>query len=241
MRKFHSQFMTLCLLSLFSLSAFLAFNLRDKHETWTNVPTPPGYFGVRLPFIGDIQAAYFSWSLVLQNLGDMDGEARALDEYNYKNLHQWFIQLDSLDPKGRVVPYLAAYYFSATQNTKDLRYVITYLEHAGMRPGEQNWRWLVQAIYLARFKMNDLDLALSLSDRLANLPTKGRPNWTYQMPAFIYNAKGQKEEARTILVELLKSAARDMAPEEILSTRMYICDRILSPDNKAADPLCDGL
>ena len=219
----------------------LGLSVKGDISRWLNVPPPPSGEGALISALGDRQLGYVSWGLALQNLGDMRGQATALREYNYAHIKQWFFMLDRFDPNGRFAPYLAAYYFSGTDNKESLGDLVDYLEVAGQREGADNWRWLVQAIYIARFKMNNLDRALSLAHTLANLPAEGRPAWTYQMPAFIYNAKGDKAEARAIVIEMLKSSAQSMAPEEIYSARLFLCDRLYTAQEREVEALCKNI
>ncbi len=89
--------------------------------------------------------------------------------------------------------------------------------------------------------MGDLDLAYSLAQELASIEKEDMPGWTKQMPAFILNAKGDKETAYAMLIELLKSSAQDMHPNEVNFTRDYICTRILEPSKAQANPICQDI
>lgn len=234
----HTTFL-LCVFLMVNIA--LSINFRAYEYRWLNIPIPPKTEGGLLFSLGDQQFAYAGWGLALQNMGDSSGQSIALSAYDYKNLSRWFFFVDHFDPQGRFVPYLAAYYFGAVTDVQKLSGVIDYLEVVGQRKGHNNWRWLVQAIYLARFKMEDLDRALDLAHILAGLEETDRPAWTYQMPAFIYRAQGKKEEALAIMLEMLKTSAQDMAPEEIFSTREYICNQLYTPSERSKTPLCEGI
>ena len=116
--------------------------------------------------------------------------------------------------------------------------IIEYLREVGQREGAERWRWLMHAIYMARWQIKDLALALDLARDLAALDPATMPGWAAQMPAFILNAKGSKEEALDIMVQTLKSNVDNMHPNEINATKDYICTRILEPAQAKDYPLC---
>ena len=100
------------------------------------------------------------------------------------------------------MPYIASFYFGALDDTTEkLRPLIHYLYEVGNAAEGEKWRWLAHAVYLARFKLQDLDLAYKMAldlAALANQDGSDLPNWARQMPAFILNAKGDKQAAMAI-------------------------------------------
>lgn len=231
---------------LFSTAFFLVlflnvltwFSARHVTGRWEGVPPVPGRAGITAFFLGDTQFAYRAAGIMLQNLGETGGRSEGLDKYDYNALRGWFFLADSLDPDSRFIPVLAAYYYGAVRDPEKLRPLLDYLYVAGSRPGEQRWRWLGQGVYIARFQMNDLDLALKFANRLASMNDPDMPAWTRQMPAFILNARGDKKEALAVMMEILESGIGKIRPGELNFTRDYICTRILDPAEAATRPLC---
>ena len=212
---------------------------RDMRSEWANVPPVPSRAGALMFAMGDSQFAYRSIGFMLQNLGD-SGRSMPLNVYNYDELAKWMFLEDQLDPESAYVPSLAAYYFSAVNTPQKLYPVLDYLSVVGGRPEGQKWRWLAQAVYIARFAMNDLNRALELANQLADMGAKNpkMPPWTRQMPAFIHEAKGDKKDAVSIMIEILKSEAETLPPQEVNYMRDYICNRILDEQEAAVHPLC---
>ncbi len=182
---------------------------------------------------------------MLQNFGDIGGRVTPLYEYDFGKLGQWFYLEDSLDPNSVHIPYIASFYYGGSQNGKELGPVVDYLATIGRRnnetPGYQSWRWMGQAVYLARFRMGDLNLALNLANELAATYKPGMPSWVKQMPAYVLNAKGDKAAAYALMTSVLKDAGPKMQPQEVTSTIYYICHQLLTPDEAAANPLCKTL
>ena len=173
--------------------------------------------------LGDSQFAYRQVGLTLQTMGDSGGRVIPLQDYNYKELKNWFFNLYALDPRSDFVPMMAAYYFSSTQRPADVKYIIDFLEVAGNSSYGEKWRWLVQAIYLARYRTENMPRALELAKKLANLRTENPeiPVWTLHMAPFILADQGEEEAARELMKVILGSA-QNLHPNEINFMLKYI-------------------
>ena len=225
----------------FAVLANICFwiSVRDVQSQWLNVPAPPPAEYAAAAGLGDRSLAYRMNSITIQNFGDTGGRMTALKDYNFEKLADWFFIQDRLDPKSNHIPYLAAYYFSSSQEPQKIRPILLYLERAGSRIDGEKWRWLAQAVFLARFKLNDLDLALSMARKLAALDKPDMPAWTKQMPAFVMNAKGEKEAAYALMLEILKSGSEKMHPEEVQEMQRYMCTVILDEAQAKDNPICE--
>ena len=212
--------------------------LRTKQAAWGNVPPAPSERVATMWMLGDRQMAYRTIGIMLQNMGDSGGRVTRLQDYNYTRLGRWFMLEHALDERSNFMPLLAAYYFGATPEAKDLDPVIDYLSLVGESSYSAKWRWLSQAVYLARFKQNDQDKALRLSYKLADMYKPGMPAWVVQMPAFILAQKGDQEAAYDLAIQILKDDSQNMHPNEINFMVDYICHRILNEAQAAINPLC---
>lgn len=235
----------ICFLGLICVQAAIWMGLKQTQAKWINVPPVPTEFSIKSAFLGDDQLAYRSSGIVMQNLGDQGGRVTSLADYNLKDLAGWFNLLHRLDPRSDYIPYIAAFYYGgADVEGEKLAPLVAYLRQAGTTEGGQKWRWLAQAVYIARYKVKDLDYAYEMALELAALadrPNADQPNWTRQMPAFILNEQGEKEAAYAIMLEILKSSADKIHPNEVNHTRAYICETILTPAEAAQNPLCDDV
>ncbi|MGB4057230.1 MAG: hypothetical protein WBK77_04020 [Alphaproteobacteria bacterium] len=227
---------------LFTISLVLCFfawsQVRDVKARWMNVPPIPAQTGAAAFALGDLQFSYRSTGIMLQNLGDTGGMSTGLKAYDYDRLAQWFTLADWLDPHSDFIPYLAAYYFGAVEDPEKLRPLVDYLHDVGQRTEGHKWRWLAQAIYLKRYKMNDLPTAYDWAVEMASMDKPDMPAWTKQMPAFIRSAQGDKQAAYDIMVEILRSDAATMDPAEVNFMKDYICTRTLDSAQLKDNPLC---
>jgi hypothetical protein len=211
---------------------------QDLRAQWSNVPPAPNAHTASLTALGDDQLAYRFYGLMIQHLGNTGGHFRPLKNYNYKRLEPWFETMDHLDPKSNFMPVLAAYYFGGTQNPDQLDYVIPYLQKVGQRSSGEKWRWLAHAVYLARYRQNNLDLALRMAKELSNNYRDDMPEWVKRMPASIHVAKGDKQAAIDFMLSILKSRGNKLAPGEVQVMRHYLCEHILDTQKARTEAIC---
>ncbi|HEY8191218.1 MAG TPA: hypothetical protein VIG74_02245 [Alphaproteobacteria bacterium] len=232
------SFAHLIFFALLAVNVAFWFQGRDFRAAWMNVPPAPAETGASFMSLGDRQFSYRSTGIMLQNLGNTGGRATPLKDYDYKNLKGWLFLADRLDPRSNYMPFLAAYYFGGAQEGTDISPVIDYLAEIGRRPEGDKWRWLAQAVYLARFRQNDLNHALALAEELSGKWKEGRPGWMKQMPAFILSAQGDKKAAYELTMQIIKDESDKLHPEEINSMVVYMCTRLLDAQAAAQHPLC---
>ena len=230
-----------CLGVCIVLSVLTWFHARHVQARWLNVPPAPSTIGANMMTLGDSKFAYRMTALLLQNLGDYGGKTQNLKNYDYDQLKSWLLLSFRLDPRAEFVPYLAAYYFGAVEDPVKVRRVIEYLRIAGNSAEGEKWRWLMQAVYLARFKANDLPWALQMARELAAIPNDSMPALARQMPAFVASAQGDKQTALKIMETLLQSGSGKMQRAEVNFTIDYICHRILDETEAKAHPLCQNI
>ena len=224
-----------------ALNVLTWLSVRTTQARWINVPPVPSASGASGFAVGDMQFAYRIISIMLQNMGDSGGRTTSLKDYDYEALQGWFFLADQLDPHSGFMPFLASLYFGSVPDPEKLESVIEYLRVIGSRPEGQNWRWLAHAVFLARFHMKDLDKAYELAEELAAIDNENMPVWTRQTPVFVLTARGDKEMAYDLMLEILKSSADNVHPNEVNEMRLFICTRLLDLVQAQKDPLCENL
>lgn len=206
---------------------------------WTNIPPAPKLTSAKISFLDDTSLAYRVSGLTLQNFGSI-GQVQNLKDYNYKYLGQWLELMDRLDPRSNFVPYLAAYYFGATPDESQLGPVVKYLEEVGSRNDGSKWRWLVQAAFLTRHRLNDMDGALRIARKLgAMYNPETMPVWARNMEPMLRADMGDKQAAYLLMLEILKSDGAKMSASEYNSNIRLICDVILAPAEALKSPVCN--
>lgn len=237
----HFQKYGLYLVFTAALVLNISFWLKAKHvqEVWDNVPPPPAPVYLSMMSLGDDQIAYRMTGYFLQNLGSAGGRYEPLKDYNFENLEKWLFVANELDPRSNYIPYLVAFFFSATQDKTQVRYLVNYLHANGQTEGANKWRWSGQAAYLAQFILEDNELALKIAEDLAKRP--GVADWAKQLPALISLRMGNKDKAYGILLSMLNTERDNLDPAEINTILDIICNRTLDRAAAAQNPLCQDL
>jgi hypothetical protein len=199
------------------------WHTRSYHPPMETVPPVPTESAVKALSFGDHQFFFRLLSLHMQNFGDTFGRFTPLKAYDYERLQQWLFLLDSLDNESDYIPTIVSYYFSQTQNPEDTRYLIEYLRKHSEDRLDKKWWWQTQAVYLANHKLKDKDLALAAA--LPLLEAKNVPIWVNQLPAFIYEQKGEFGDALSIM-EHVKDNAKDLKPGELYFIEHFIKERL---------------
>ncbi len=212
---------------LITLGLQAAFWSQTRHiqAGWEGVPPAPSSRVAKALALGDGEFLYRAATFVLQNMGDEGNRVTPLKDYDYQRLGQWFYLLDQFNPQSEFLPVLVGYYFSQSQNPDDARIVISFLAHIAIRDPDRNWRWMAHAIYLARHRVKDMNLALSLAYRMAAMRSPEIPVWAQQMPAFVLIDIGEKEAARD-LMEAIMDSQKDLDPAERNFMRNFIETRL---------------
>ena len=223
---------------MLAMNIALWMQVRDVRAGWQNVPPVPSESNIALSSMGDKEFAYRSMGIMIQNLGETGGRSVHLGDYDYERLVDWMFLGHGLNPKSDFLPALAAFYFGASQYPDQLRYIVSFLQHAGLQDYDQKWRWLAQAGLMARFKVKDMDLALSVAQKLQQKQDPNMPPWAKAMPAYILNQQGEKEAAYQVMLAYLKAGEGELHPSEVNATLAYICEQILSPQEAQQDPIC---
>ncbi len=187
------------------------------------VPAVPGELAVKALSFGDNEVFFRLLGLHLQNFGDTFGRFTALRDYNFERLAGWFGLMDTLNDKSDYIPSLASYYFSQTQNVEDTIHVVNYLRAHSQHRINQKWWWQAQAVYLANHKLQDDELALQLAKPLVY--AEDVPLWVNQLPAFIYEKRGEFADALAIM-EHVKANAKDIKPGELYFIEHFVNERL---------------
>lgn len=216
------------LIALFIAQVMFWSHSRQVLPEMAIVPEVPGKEAVKALSLGDEQFYFRILALRIQNAGDTFGRFTPLKEYDYSKLAKWFSLLDSLDDRSDYIPSLATYYYSQTQNTPDVRYIVDYLyDHAAHRP-EQKWWWLIQAIYLANHKLDNPELALKIGAPLVD--AQGIPLWARHFPAFIHEQQGETEQAWFVIQHVLKEMEEDRLSQQDFNFIKYFIEERIQKD-----------
>ena len=215
-------FLRTALVLLLLCQLMVWWQVRDIRPQLDIVAEVPTHNAAQAMSLGDAEF-YFRWlALNVQNSGDTYGRFTALREYDYARLYAWLELLDSLDSHSNMMPSMAAYYFSQTQKTEDIRYLVDYLYAHATRDIANKWWWLIQAGYLANHKLNDMDLTLKVSKPLLNPAV---PVWAQQMLAVVHESRGEMDDALNIM-EAIRDHAEHIPDADLRYMEYFVRERL---------------
>ena len=226
----------LIFVGVLSLNLFFWLETHLITKNWFDTPPAPEKEKSAIFSFGDKELAHRSNSIMLQNLGNKNGDVQSLKSYDYKRLKDWFFVQDHLNQRSDVTPMMAAYYFGSVRDKDKLNNVLDYLAMVGSRPEGEKWRWLGHAVYLAKHDMGDVDRALELAYLLSNNSSPDLADWARQMPAFILESKGDNKLAYEVMLAILQSEGGTLHPNEVNFMIDYMCNRLLVGDLSQSKP-----
>ncbi|MDB5478113.1 MAG: hypothetical protein JWM96_608 [Alphaproteobacteria bacterium] len=198
----------------------------EMREKWPGVQPAPSDSAALFYGFGDRQFSYRNVGIILQNAGDTGGRTTNFKDYDYGIIEDWLKLSEKLDFSANYVPSLAAYYFGSAKDPEQVRHLLDYLARVGNDSKNERWRWLAQAVYLARFQVKDQQKALDLANQLAALDGPDMPTWTKIMPAYVNKAKGDKKEARDLLLLTIADPKFHLEQAEINQNCWYINENL---------------
>lgn len=234
-----SRFFLWIFVLIFCCQLFFSTHFQSLQAKIEIVPAAPTKQTAAILSFGDNEFLFRILSARLQNSGDVFAGFAALKNYNYARIYDWMTMLDGLNNQSKLVPALASYYYSQTQQIQDVRYVVKYLEEHSEKNIDANWWWLFQAVFIAKDILKDLDLALKLSQKLAQNNAENAPLWTKQMPAFILEKQGHGCLAFNSIKKLIdesENGKRKISANEMEFMRHFIKERLQKLQNQKFDP-----
>lgn len=208
------------------------------HTTLEVIPPAPNEYLVSAMSLGDKEFLFRVLASRLQNSGDIFAGFVSLQNYDYLRLYQWMTAIDTLNKKSHILPTLASYYYSQTQNNEDNYHILKYIDEHSSENIDDNWWWLFQAIYISK-RIGDFDQALYFAEKLAENEAETAPFWTKQMPAFISEEMGDGCMAFNVISKLIaesESGERQITAKEMNFMRSFISHRLARLKEGKFDP-----
>ena len=225
--------LSLLLMLLVVAQAACWWQLRETRPPMDIVAVPPGKQAVEAMALGETQVFFRVLGMEVQTAGDLFGRFTALFHYDYQRLYNWFVLLDELDPQSNYIPTLASYYFGQSQFAPDTRYIVNYLRQHAQRDITHKWWWMVQAIYIANHRLHDTDLALEMADEMRG--HHELPIWVQQIPAFIYEQRGEMDSALEIM-ENIQANVKDIPKGELNFMEYFVKERVNALEKGSTKP-----
>ena len=202
----------LVLLILFVLTSLWAVHYPSKPK---DLPPSMHTPQLRLLALGEPQllARYLEYWLL--RFDTQAGAVMRLESLNYAYLIGWLTSIQTLDPRSDYPGLVATGYFSAVNDPQRLHLLLEFVNTLFLQAPAQRWRWQAQAVLLAKYRLNDLELALSLAQALREQTGLDLlPAWARELELIILQDLGEFAAAEQAAISLLESGVVTQ-PDEV--------------------------
>ena len=203
----HVSLPVLALLALgLALQIGLHASMTESQPKAQDLTRPPGASMLRLASLGEPIALAKILMLQLQAFDYRSGSKVPYKDLDYSRVEDWLARILDLDPRGQY-PLLAAsrLYAEVTDEAKQ-RQMLEFVYRQYLIDPNRRWPWLAHAIFLAKHRLKDVDLALRYAAAMSKYTTaKDVPAWATTMEIFILEDLNELEAARVMIGGLLAS------------------------------------
>lgn len=208
-RKF-SQVPIIVIVGFFVISATqLGFNhlfktsLSDRYQQLSEPRSVEFYRSVSL---GSDQLLSYLMLLNVQLHDNQKGRHRNYENIDYLALGKWLLTLYTLNPRSDYSGFLASRVYSNVEDRNRVRQMVDIIDQLFQLNPQQHWRRMTEACLLAKHQLKDLNLALQLAKKIADLPADIHlPFWARDMQLVLLDELGEDESARLLISSMLES------------------------------------
>lgn len=186
------------------------------------LPEAPPIQTLQLAGFGDPVALSKLLMLWLQGFDYQPGISIPFLQLDYDRLIGWLNRILSLDPQS-IYPLLsAARIYSEVPDAIKKRQMLDFVYQKFLEAPDKRWPWMAHAVYVAKHRLKDKQLALHYARELRLRTRAGAvPDWARQMELFVLEDIGDVESARILLGGLIESGEiTDQREIEFLLSRL---------------------
>jgi hypothetical protein len=167
---------------------------------------PPSASLLRLASLGDPIALGKILMLQLQAFDYQSGSKIPYKDLDYARVEAWLSRILELDPGGQYPLLAASRLYAEVPDEARQRSMLDFVYRQYLRDPNRRWPWLAHATFLAKHRLQDMDLALKYAAALQKYTTaKDVPAWATTMEIFIREDMNELETARVMIGGLLAS------------------------------------
>jgi hypothetical protein len=153
------------------------------------------------------------------------------NKIDYGLLIDWLDRISEISPATEYPMLLASRVYTTTRDPEQLRQILGFIERRFDDDPQLHWRRLTEASLTAKYKLDDLDLALQLARKLTRLPASvAMPHWARDFEFLLLTELNELESAIAVIQALLKTEAVD-DPDE----RRFLQGKLLDLRQKLFD------
>jgi hypothetical protein len=150
----------------------------------------------------------------LQLHDNQSGKHIRYEQLDYQKLTHWLNEITALNPHSEYPTMLASRVYSQTSDKQNMRLMIDFIQASFTREPQLHWRRMTEATILAKHKLGDLSLALSLAEQLTTQTLDVvMPQWARDMQFILLGELNEFEAGIAIIVAMLESGSLENADE----------------------------
>ena len=197
------------------LGFVLAFTIQIVHQKSSQSSLQRSFKHLEQPYEIDFyrsltQGSENLWSYLLmfkvQLHDNQRGQHESYKNLDYKTLAQWLLMLSRLNLQSDYPAFLATRVYSQVDDPNKIRMVIDVIDQLFEQDPLLHWRRMTEACLLAKHQLKDLDLALKLASKVADLPASIHlPFWARDMKLILLDELNELESAQVLISSMLQS------------------------------------
>ena len=187
-----------------------------------DLPEPLSIMKLRLAGLDDPVALSKILMLWLQAFDNQPGISIPFSRLDYNLLIRWLDRIVELDERSHYPLLAASRLYSLVPDAGKKRLMLEFVRQKFLQDPGRRWQWLAHCIYVAKYQLKDLDLALDYA-RTLRLQTKSPavPYWARHMEVYVLEDMGNIEAAKILIGGLLESnQVKDPAEIRFLQERL---------------------
>lgn len=171
-------------------------------------PPSPVYMQV-LSFSDEIALSKITM-LWLQAFDNQPGISIPFRQLDYSKVIQWLNLVLKLDPLGQYPLLMASRVYAEVADNARKKLMLEFVYNKFFEDPNRRWPSLAQAVFVAKYRLKDYQLAFKYADALASKVTaKNVPFWVKEMHIYVLEDMGEIESAKVLIGGLLESGAID--------------------------------
>lgn len=194
------------LLLLLGLHVAIALQRELPRPDIRSLPEVPALAYLRLMGLGNEPFLSRMVILWLQAHDYQQGVSVPYKELDYRRVMGWLDASLDLDPDNSYPLLLASRVYASVNDPDRQRQMLEFVAQKFVERPAERWQWLAHAVYVAKHRLHDQELALRYARLLSdNTTPQQAPDWARQMHIFILADMGEVEAAKVLLGALVES------------------------------------
>ena len=197
------------IMALLSQLFFHAVTNRQLVKAEELYSPPPLAYMRALSFSDEIVLSKITM-LWLQAFDNQPGISIPFRQLDYNKVVQWLNLVLELDPLGQYPLLMASRVYGEVADNARKKLMLEFVYNRFFEDPNRRWPALAQAVFVAKYKLKDYQLAFKYADAMArNVTAKNVPFWVKEMHIYVLEDMGELESAKVLIGGLLESGAID--------------------------------